>query len=363
MRFLFFLILFASFHCAAAPLKVLHLTFHKGCASEVEALAKKLSLALTTWYIPDLPPYFLDGYSTGSALYNIGHKRAERIWELHKKEFEQFDLIFTSDTAPLSRIFLQNQSKIPLIIWICDRFDYSDQSSLDCHFPDREYYSLFNKAKKLPHVVIVANTAFEHVYAKSKGVDSGSLIIKPSGFSEKREGWDNPSHPQRENTFYLPPYHNERIFIDLSGHLDRLGIPNFCGRHNGLGDLCIYKGIIHLPYSWSTIALFENMKIGIPYFIPSKAFLQKLRSQGNYWHQNGTFLFEKKLYELSEWYNEENKALFTYFDSWEDLLKQIQSCLYLEKRQAILEFAKRHQEKTLAKWQEVLNKLTPYCKH
>ena len=103
--------------------KALHLTFHKGCESELATISEALSIELQTWFIPDLPVHFLDGVAHGNALYNIGHERAERIWNLHKEYFEQFDVIITSDTAPLARIFLQNGFKKPLIIWICNRFD------------------------------------------------------------------------------------------------------------------------------------------------------------------------------------------------------------------------------------------------
>jgi len=253
---------------------------------------------------------------------------------------------------------LQNQSKIPLIVWICDRFDYCDKAHLDCNFPDPEYYRLFDEAKNLSHVAVVANTAFEHAYAQTKGVNSGTLIIKPSGSSECTEGADKPSLDDRENTIYIPMYHNEHIFMDLSLHLAGLGIQNSCRRHNGLGDLTAYKAIVHLPYSWSTIALFENIKIGIPYFIPSESFFYKLCSRGSYWHQNKEFLFDKKMYKLSEWYNKENRDLFVYFSSWKDLQEKMHSCDYVEKRKFIADFAKRQQARTLVQWTEVIKKVT-----
>ena len=118
-RLLLFLILCSASLSAekpSSPPKILHITFHKGCKNEISAVAKALSLDLTTWFIPSFSGEFLDGYSSGNALYNIGHHRAESIWNLHKEFFDQFDLIITSDTAPLSRIFLQNGWTKPLII-------------------------------------------------------------------------------------------------------------------------------------------------------------------------------------------------------------------------------------------------------
>ncbi len=361
MHLFYFLILCSFCLCdiLASPIKALHLTFHRGCAKQVETIANHFSIDLTTWYIPDLPPLFFDGCTQGSALYNIGHRRAQNIWNLHAPFFQQFDLILTSDTAALSRIFLQNNSSTPLIIWICNRFDYHDTATLDCSFPDAEYYRLFQSAQNLPHVAIVANTAFEHLYAQSKKVNTGSLVIQPIGSFSGEEKSAPPSHPEREKTFYLPPYHNESIFMNLSQHLSDLQIPNYCGRHNGLGDLSAYKGIIHLPYSWSTIALFENLEIGVPYFIPSKTFLAQLHLQGNYWHQNAAFLFDEKLYDISEWYSEDHRSLFTYFDSWHDLLIKIRLCNFPQKKEAIKKLAKTHQEIMLAKWQAVFKKILP----
>lgn len=354
---IFLLIIWMSLIHAKEPIKALHLTFHKGCANEVAALSNKLSIDLTTWLIPELPLYFFDGYSSGNALYNIGHKRAEEIWLLHKDFFNQFDLIFTSDTAVLSRIFLQNDSKIPLIIWMCNRFDYSFKESLDCEFPDQEYYDLFNAAKDLPHVKVVANTPFEHAYARSKGVDSGMIVIKPAGFYESDEGIGNPSSEDRENIFYLPKYHNEEKFMNLQKKLQKLKVKSFCGRHNGFGDLQAYKGIVHLPYSWSTIALFENIKLGMLYFIPSKEFFKTLMRAKGYWHQNNVFLSSDALLSLSEWYLEENKDLFIYFDSWRDLKNKIDSCNYLEKRRQVKDFSKKHQEKSLSDWHMIIEKV------
>src|SRR5271154_4177159 len=122
----------------AKQLKVLHLSFHKGCSKDFEYIAQQLDLDLSSLFIQEQPSRWLDGKTVGSAIYSIGHDRAAAIWEKHKNYFDQFDVIITSDTAPLARIFLQNKWSKPLIIWICNRFDYCDQASRDCNFPDQE---------------------------------------------------------------------------------------------------------------------------------------------------------------------------------------------------------------------------------
>ena len=339
-------------------LKILHLTFHQGCAKEFEAVANIFGHDVTTWWIPGLAPRSFDGTSQGNVLYNISHDRAERIWNLHKKAFQQFDVVITSDTAPLARIFLQNGFTKPLIIWICNRFDYSDQASLDSDFPDAEYYQLIDQAKLQEKVTIVAYTAFEHEYAKSKGVDTGSLVITPCAPQTIPSSAPSliPTSVAKEETFFLPPYWNETSYMNLSDHCHALGIFCFCGRYNGPADLKEFKGIIHLPYAWSNFALFENIASGVPYFLPSPKFLQTLVREATYWHMNSSYLIQKKFW-LSEWYKPDRKEIFIYFDSWSDLQHKIQTTDYTALKNKIKTYAKEHQTLMLERWAQIFQRL------
>ena len=78
--------------------------------------------------------------------------------------------------------------------------------------------------------------------------------------------------------------------MDMSAHCAALGIPVYCGRYDGPSDLEKFKGIIHLPYNWSNLAFFENSRLGIPYFVPSRKFLEKLLSYEKYFHADLHFL-------------------------------------------------------------------------
>jgi hypothetical protein len=83
------------------------------------------------------------------------------------------------------------------------RFDYSDQASLDCDFPDKEYYDLIKPTKDRPNVIIACYTPFENYYAKYiKNIDIGELVIKPLGnisyFTEQ-----NTSENDKSNKFLL----------------------------------------------------------------------------------------------------------------------------------------------------------------
>lgn len=339
-------------------LKVLHLSFHKGCIQEFVGIGKQLAVDVESWFIPDLPPKYLDGVSQGNALYNITHERAENIWKKHKKLFDKFDVILISDTAPLSRIFLQNDWKKPLIIWVCNRFDYCDRASLDGDFPDQEYYDLFRKATKLKNVFVIPYTSFERYYAKKKGIEMNSFVIAPCypQISELQNS-SIPSFVNKKESFFLPSYHNETKFMDLSAWCSTLGIKTYCGRYNGPLDLKDFKGIIHLPYNWSNLAFFENIRLGTPYFVPSQTFIEKLISTGKYFHADLYYLTKERQFDLSEWYSPVHRDVITYFDSWEDLKEKIETINYVNLRKKVKAYGLTHYKRMLDRWMQIFQKI------
>ncbi|MDE3055438.1 MAG: hypothetical protein KGI80_01895 [Verrucomicrobiota bacterium] len=359
MKRLFFLSLFLFFF--SLPLvaeetqtKILHLTMHKGCAAAFSAIAKEMNATVTTWHVSLMPPRFMDDVTTdGGLFYNMTHRRAEAIWKKHRDFFEQFDLICVSDTSPLSRIFLQNGFKKPLLIWICNRFDYSEERLLDEPFPDQEYYDLFAQAKKMPNVRIVGYTRFENYYAYMKGIDIGSACLPPCVQPQAA-----PILPSRE-LFLLPPYHNETIFMDLQAHLNGYGVPAKCTRYNGPLDMASYKGVICLPYSWSNLALFEGLALGVPYFIPSREFFLDLAHEPNYFLPNLGMLLAHDLIDLTEWYDPSREEAFIFFDSWEDLVEKVKTTDYEAQRAKVLAYAKKFYKETMQGWKELFKEMLP----
>ena len=355
---LIFLICSSFVFCEKNELKVLHLSFHKGCINELQNIAAALSLNMESIFIPDLLHYFFDPQSYGNKLYNMGHARAKRIWEKHKDYFEKFDVIITSDTVPLARIFLQNNFKNHLIIWVCNRFDYCDTASLDCDFPDHTYYDLIKNAAKQNNVTLIAYSPFEKYYAFNKGIDIGQLTIKPCGFIvNKQVETFIPNDINKNETFFIPAYHNNVLFMNLSNKCKNLGIKNYCGKYNGPADLKGFKGIINLPGAWSNFAFFENLQLGIAYFVPSINFINTLNEQGNYFIPDSNYFFDLKQYELSDWYAKENKDLITYFDSWNDLKNKIENTDFIDLNKKINRFMQKHKKEMIYRWGSVFAKI------
>jgi hypothetical protein len=339
-------------------LKVLHLSFHKGCIQEFEGIGKLLDLNVESWFIPDLPGKFFDGVSSGNVLYNITHERADNIWNKHKRLFENFDAILVSDTAPLSRVFIQNGWKKPLIVWVCNRFDYYDHASLDGEFPDPEYYDFFRTALMQKNVFVIPYTSFERRYAQEKGVNITNFVIAPCYPRIMESSHSSiPSTVVKKECFFLPPYHNETKFMDFSTLCTQLGVKNYCGRYNGPSDLKDFKGIIHLPYNWSNLAFFENSRFGIPYFVPSKHFLEELLTKGKYFHADARFLSKERLFELSEWYSPEHKDVITYFDSWGDLKAKIEATDFVQLRRKVKQYAFDHFKRMLDRWSIIFHRI------
>lgn len=328
-------------------MKVLHLSFHSGTCYEMDYIASVCGFELTN-------QTFTDGITNTVAIYNVGHDRAANAWNKFKDYYNSFDMIITSDTAPIARTFLQNNYQGKLIIWVCNRFDYADTASLDCDFPDQEFYDLFRSKKE--NVKIISYTPFEHWYAKNiRNVNTWSDCIKPIGLritNKSKFISQIPTTVNKQETFFVPPYHNDTILLNLQEKLESINIKAYNGRYNGPNDLKDFKGIIHIPYAWSNFALFENLQQEIIYFIPSKQFLLKLASNDNFfWSPT----FNAEVLYLSEWYDPNHDKIFVYFDDWCDLIDKINITNYASKKEEIRKFCKTHTEDMINKWRNIIN--------
>ncbi len=351
------ILLFFFLPIIAAP-RVLHLSFHAGCMQDFQEVARELQLDLTTWN--PLSSYQSAHRFLGSAaenpmaVYNMTHERAEKIYHHNEKQFDSFDCIITSDTAPLSRIFLQNGWQKPLIIWVCNRFNYcvgpDSESGLDA-----EYYDLFRAAMKMPNVRVVSYTPFEQYFAALYGVDIRGPIIKPVGTKKgvcERSGIPERVH-KKETMFLYPPFpgckKEEHAYI--VSQCSSLGFELYSGKYNGPDDLNDFKGVIYFPYQASNLVFFENIQRGIVQFVPSERFIQEQIKAGAplyYWYEP----------YYCEWYFGVHRDVIIYFDSWDDLREKIATTDYDAVRKKIQDFAQYHRKQMLQGWCEVFGELS-----
>jgi hypothetical protein len=343
--------------------KALHLTFHKGCRGEMSYICENLGIDLDTWFLLDQETGFLDESSCPKQNYLMDHNRAERIFEKHKDTFEKYDIIITSDIAPLSRIFLQNNWEKPLIIWVCNRFDMNVNESRS-KFPDEEYLSLFQKAKDLSNVQIIGYTKYEAVHAKChREVTSIESTIEPTGNGKAQIGYKSvPKKIDKENTFFLRRYRNE-LKISLRKKLKALGIENYMGQYAGSADLKDFKGMIHIPLVMGNLHLWENLKEGIVHFIPTKRFYEILYNEGKieFWdwtnpNNRKGYISANEIFENCDWYDQRLAPLFVFFDSFDELKELSEETDYAYKKALINDFHKEHTIKCLDLWKTVFEK-------
>lgn len=93
------------------------------------------------------------------------------------------------------------------------------------------------------------------------------------------------------------------------------------------------------------MGMWENLGQSIVYFIPTYKFWKTIVS--------GIDFPE----EYMEWYIEENKKLFIYFNSWEELSDLIKITNYTFHKNYLTEFMKNHREKVFKQWKDFYSKL------
>jgi hypothetical protein len=281
-------------------MKILHLSFHKGCINDFHYVCNKLGheCEVLSSFKECCTNSSIDPlWEPDSKHYMITHDSAIKYWNRYKDYFYQFDVVVTSDTAILSRIFLQNGWTKPLVIWICNRFDYFHAAK-----PDNEYFELFQRATKQPNVQIIGYTAFENVYCrKAYGIEVGDTVITPSGGISDTYKF-HVSRPDVANTLFVPPYHNDTKMMNLTAQLQSMGFSAYCGKYNGPMDLTNYKAVVHIPYAWSNLAQYV-----------------------------------------------------TQFESWEDLQTKIHSLNYESHKAKLIEYGKKHEKEVCEKWNGVFS--------
>ena len=310
-------------------MKLLHIGFRLDIHYDIMYICKELEIETSFHTFEDGTP----------GKYNIGKERANNYFKKHQEYFETFDIILVSDTAPIARVFLENNWNKKLLIWIHNRFDYGDEATNDCDFPDPEYYELIKEATKKSNVKIFGNTYFENYYCYEYwNIDIGNKVMNNLGIPKKKY------QIIPKNIIWYTQ--NNISFLKLHKKLKELGIP---ARDKDFRDINRYQNVIHIPDNWSNNYLFEALNLGICYFIPTLDFFKEITNDTDfYW----TPPYDIGNLEMSEWYK--NDKWFIYFDSWEDLKDKILNEDYTEFRLFLKEEGKKHKLKNIEEWKKLI---------
>ena len=289
------------------------------------------------------------------------------------------------DTAPTARPLLEQAldqwsaaAGKRLVVWVCNRFDYRHSAHALPHpqraFPETAFYDLYARASNGSlggHVTVVPYTEFERVYAAAKGVYMSEPVLRPAGFksanaarqTNEKEEVEEASGAQDDRavgdmeTLFLPPRANDKLmegqcmFLGLSclrdaalSSLDAWRAEDWIEQQHApvtyqdARELRRFKALVHIPYAWSTLALWEFLQAELVILVPSARFFLELTSSCvawgpwlclalgeqraqtfSLWFQDFQYVTSAQELEYSEWWSTDLAHVLIHFDSWEEL--------------------------------------------
>ena len=324
-------------------LNVVHLTFHAGCESDLEAVGQALGWNLKSIMLLREPDASNEWYTMTDAIVSM-------LWTRFQALLEAADLVVVSDTAPLARIFVKHPVK-QLIVWVCNRINYG--CSVGFHHDEVRNLS------QEPWVRYVAYTPFEVQFAPRPGFQ-----VKWHGTVRPLGRVVPPSEHDHSREVFVGAYHNDAIALDLRAliepHVRAAGLtiaPQT--RYAGSAELQRFAAVVHVPYAASNLALFEALANGIPYLIPSQRLMQRMIDRTEPLPYREALFVPDRNASAIEWFRFAD--LFLTFDRFEDIPSLLQSNALATCRQRLRERYAVHAEQTLAQWRQLTQKGDPFA--
>ena len=269
-----------------------------------------------------------------------------------KSKCFEFDYIIISDIIPDSYIFLINKCDKKIILEITNRFDFGVPK-----FEKNIYYKTISKAKKRKNIIFIENNPFEIYYLCEKNIFiQNYYLIRPIGVS--------PISKINKKEIFL-----NKVAVINNGNqgkilgpiLKKLNISfNILeSKYGGPLTLTNYKAIIHIPYQVSVMKMMENFRYGIPMIIPTERLLREILDNNkniiNYRWIKMALNIKNGIKNYIEFYNDEFKELFIYFDNFEDLPNIIEITNFKDLSLKEKEFMKNYENKMVKIWSEALD--------
>jgi hypothetical protein len=344
-------------------MKILHISHHIGCMRDHAYIYHMLGAEYEFWKFP-------------KGVFHITKELAQSFWNLRREYFNRFDYIVTSDTAPLSRIFMENinELKPTVIVWICNRFDYNMERDLS-------FYQIFNKmaVEHQNKFKIIPYSDFEGIWCKARGIQHFLPTITPIGVNHRKldahvDGLQeleasytkDPNATQMYNSpvelnnkMFIPIYGNDNIFFNLKTIFQENGIDYFNGGYKHPTDLQHCKAVVTFPDAFSKLITFETIQNEIIVFLPSEDFLIKLHptknNNTNYWFNCPFGHLDQDLIKFCEWYRYTECRI--YFDSIADLIYKIRTLspeTIHEKKAWCRQYGKIIEETNMNLWKQII---------
>lgn len=340
-------------------MKILHLSFHYGCISDLNSVFTKLGHEVTHHFVKNQIPY------------QITEPIAHSIWQQRKNEYNTYDVLITSDTVALSYPFLLHLSELKpfLIILNCNRFNYGidhEKQFLQCLQTVQSNGKYLNKVLYLPY------TDFERIWCGKHKIFLHERAVMPTGKYSQHINDKNlilecfkPTqtqyrHKELSETIFLQNYHNHHSFMNLSKYLYDHGISVDFGSYSDIKELKAYKAIVVLPDQFSKYFTFESIQEGLVVLMPSPKFLMELVTKHGYYFnvEGSSGQLTPEFINLCEWCKYPETRI--YFDSFEEMILKIKSLdetLLQEKRSWCQFYGNVIEQEHLLQWKHILDRI------
>jgi len=99
----------------------------------------------------------------------------------------------------------------------------------------------------------------------------------------------------------------------------------------------------------------ENFRYGVPMIIPSEKLLRELIKSKYSFCSRKIFKIPNGVRKYIEFYNDEFRDLFIYFDNFTEIPDIIKNTDFKALREKEIEFIKKYEKKAIKMWEEVLD--------
>jgi len=158
-------------------------------------------------------------------------------------------------------------------------------------------------------------------------------------------------------------------------HTEKVGFPNL---YRNARELVRYKAVLHVPYAWSTLALWEFLQAGLVVIVPSARFFLQMMSNCEVWgpwlcnalqllhpgitptdilwFQDFDHVISVEDLLAAEWWAPQNAEMLVFFDSWEDLreIANVSSEDWEQHRAKVRAIMRLRTTSTLRQWRRLL---------
>lgn len=350
-------------------MKLFNLDCHISVIADIKKTFEELGHSVDSWSISghnwvfDREPMKVDIINPHT-WQHIDENMCNEFYDRYKDELSIYDAFIC--TYPISFSMLFEKFKKPIILQIPIRYEtpfYSDASKWD------KFNEYLRRGIDNDMIIPISNSEYDKKYFEFFVNRECKLIPNICDYTET--SW-NPTIDKFLYYSRLPITLGESI-------IDKASLGKYKWE-----DIASYRGIIMIPYTSSTMSIFEYYTSNIPLFCPSKKFICELYSKyGNYvlseltW--NGTFGLRSgsviecdrskdpndymnidimsEWIEYSDFYNNEWMPYITYFDSFEELSSILDSSDVSRISNNMKEFNISRKKKIYDMWDNVLKNI------